>query len=223
MSSLTVYLGPEDKGIWLDSPLGTVGDRGTVTIDSETMTVIYGFGTTYLFVERGDGDSSRVGHVIGATVTASISSSGTSILGTGAGGATDANVTFTTPEAGTGPSVNVYGGDGGATGEGGSATLAGGYGRGTSEAASVQAYGGDADGVTAGRLAVYTAGAIGASGQALVSGGDNRAVWGGLTIAAGVPAGAPAGKFPIAFDTTAVTGGAYYWNGSAWVKFANLP
>jgi hypothetical protein len=63
----------------------------------------------------------------------------------------------------------------------------------------------------------------GVAGEALVAtgGGTPRVVYGGLTIAAGVPAGAPTGKLPIAIDTTAVTGGAYYWNGAAWVKFAN--
>lgn len=48
---------------------------------------------------------------------------------------------------------------------------------------------------------------------------------GGTTVvrtvrhAAGVPAGAPTGtELPIAFDSTAVTGGVYYWTGAAWVK-----
>lgn len=76
MSVLTVYLGLEDKGIWLDSPLGTVGDRGTITVDSEQMAVVYGFGTTYLFVERGDAETSHAPHQIGATVTASVGSGG---------------------------------------------------------------------------------------------------------------------------------------------------
>lgn len=40
-----------------------------------------------------------------------------------------------------------------------------------------------------------------------------------VRFAAGVPAGAPSGtELPIAFDSTAVTGGVYYWSGAAWVK-----
>lgn len=40
-----------------------------------------------------------------------------------------------------------------------------------------------------------------------------------VRFAAGVPAGAPAGtEIPVAFDSTAVTGGVYYWTGAAWVK-----
>ena len=40
-----------------------------------------------------------------------------------------------------------------------------------------------------------------------------------VRFAAGVPAGAPATtELPIAFDSTAVTGGVYYWTGAAWVK-----
>ena len=40
-----------------------------------------------------------------------------------------------------------------------------------------------------------------------------------VRFAAGVPSGAPTGtEIPIAFDSTAVSGGVYYWTGSAWVK-----
>lgn len=40
---------------------------------------------------------------------------------------------------------------------------------------------------------------------------------------AGVPAGAPTTtELPLAYDTTAVTGGFYYWNGAAWVKVATI-
>lgn len=40
-----------------------------------------------------------------------------------------------------------------------------------------------------------------------------------VRFAAGVPSGAPTGtELPIAFDSTAVTGGVYYWTGAAWVK-----
>lgn len=45
---------------------------------------------------------------------------------------------------------------------------------------------------------------------------------GGVIVASGVPSGAPAGKLPFAYDTTAVTGGFYFWNGSAWVKVATI-
>lgn len=44
--------------------------------------------------------------------------------------------------------------------------------------------------------------------------------------AAGVPAGAPnfaGGELPIAFDSTAVTGGMYFWDGAAWVKASTIP
>ena len=49
---------------------------------------------------------------------------------------------------------------------------------------------------------------------------------GTLTVrtAAGVPAGAPTGlELPIAFDSTATTGGLYVWSGSAWVLAAPIP
>ena len=40
-----------------------------------------------------------------------------------------------------------------------------------------------------------------------------------VRFAAGVPSGAPTTtELPIAFDSTAVTGGVYYWTGAAWVK-----
>lgn len=42
--------------------------------------------------------------------------------------------------------------------------------------------------------------------------------------AAGVPSGAPTGtELPIAFDTTASTGGLYVWSGAAWVKASTIP
>lgn len=42
--------------------------------------------------------------------------------------------------------------------------------------------------------------------------------------AAGVPAGAPAyPELPLAVDSTAVTGGLYYWTGAAWAKIADIP
>lgn len=45
-----------------------------------------------------------------------------------------------------------------------------------------------------------------------------------VRTAAGVPTGAPSGtELPIAFDTTATTGGLYCWSGSAWVYAAPIP
>lgn len=45
-----------------------------------------------------------------------------------------------------------------------------------------------------------------------------------VRTAAGVPAGAPSGsELPIAFDTTAVSGGLYVWTGAAWVLAAPIP
>jgi hypothetical protein len=45
-----------------------------------------------------------------------------------------------------------------------------------------------------------------------------------IRSAAGVPTGAPAGtELPIAFDTTATTGGLYVWTGAAWVKASTIP
>ncbi len=45
-----------------------------------------------------------------------------------------------------------------------------------------------------------------------------------VRTAAGVPSGAPTGtELPIAFDTTAVSGGLYAWNGAAWVQASVIP
>lgn len=46
-----------------------------------------------------------------------------------------------------------------------------------------------------------------------------------LTVrsAAGVPAGAPTTtELPLAYDSTAVTGGFYFWTGAAWTKVATI-
>lgn len=44
-----------------------------------------------------------------------------------------------------------------------------------------------------------------------------------VRVGAGVPAGAPTGaELPLAYDTTAVTGGFYFWNTAAWVKVATI-
>jgi hypothetical protein len=75
-----------------------------------------------------------------------------------------------------------------------------------------------------GRVKALSNGTNGAVGEVLVPDGLGLGdlVFGGLIIAAGVPAGAPDGKLPIAIDTTAVTGGIYGWNGAAWVKAATI-
>lgn len=82
---------------------------------------------------------------------------------------------------------------------------------------------GDPDGGgDAGVLQLYTGGAYGAAGEAAVSNGSFGVGWGGVIVAAGVPSGAPAGMLPFAYDTTAVSGGFYFWNGAAWVKIATI-
>ena len=44
-----------------------------------------------------------------------------------------------------------------------------------------------------------------------------------IRSAAEVPSGAPTGtEMPLAYDTTAVTGGTYIWIGAAWVKIATI-
>lgn len=73
-----------------------------------------------------------------------------------------------------------------------------------------------------GRVAVSTRGVGGQSGQALVSDGAGALIYGGVSVGAGVPGGAPAGSLPFAFDTTPVSGGFYFWNGAAWVKIAAI-
>lgn len=46
----------------------------------------------------------------------------------------------------------------------------------------------------------------------------------GARVGAGVPAGAPtAAELPIAVDTTPATGGAYVWDGAAWVQVSSIP
>lgn len=45
-----------------------------------------------------------------------------------------------------------------------------------------------------------------------------------IRAAAGVPAGAPSGsELPVAVDTTATSGGLYYWTGAAWVQISVIP
>lgn len=43
-----------------------------------------------------------------------------------------------------------------------------------------------------------------------------------IQIAAGVPSGAPT-SLPFAFDSTAVTGGLYIWDGTVWVQVSVIP
>ena len=53
---------------------------------------------------------------------------------------------------------------------------------------------------------------------------ETDATWITLRMAAEVPSGAPSGtEMKFAIDTTAVTGGLYYWNGSAWVLIVTIP
>ena len=53
---------------------------------------------------------------------------------------------------------------------------------------------------------------------------ETDATWVTLRMGAGVPSGAPSGtEMKFAIDTTAVTGGLYYWNGSAWVLIVTIP
>ena len=61
---------------------------------------------------------------------------------------------------------------------------------------------------------------LGAAGTIMTSGGTN-ARWSIVQSAASVPAGTPTGN-GFAYDSTAVTGGFYFWNGAAWVKVATI-
>jgi len=69
MASLTVYLGTEDRDIWLDSTLGAVGNEGILTIESEDMAVISGAGSRHFIVDRGAKGTDKDAHAIGTTVT----------------------------------------------------------------------------------------------------------------------------------------------------------
>lgn len=125
---------------------------------------------------------------------------------------------------GQGAPAIMQAGDGLAGESGGDAALHSGYGdaENTGDQSIIAARAGVGPGYL-GAVDIYTAGSSGTSGQALVSDGSSRTAWGGIyAIASGVPSGAPVGKLPIAVDTTAVTGGIYVWNGSAWVKAASV-
>jgi hypothetical protein len=117
----------------------------------------------------------------------------------------------------------LRGGSPGASASGGRVTLEGGAGDNfSSNGAFILVGGGNGDGVTHGRLRVITNNSGGAAGQAIVSDGANYTVFGGVRVAAGVPVAAPDGVLPFAYDTTAATGGFYFWNGAAWVKIATI-
>lgn len=123
--------------------------------------------------------------------------------------------------SGDGGSVTVTGGNGAAGKSGGQLSIRGGNGDdGNDDAASMLLNGGDGVGGD-GKALLFTAGSAGEAGQALVSDGAAFLKYGGVQTAAGVPVGAPTG-LPFAYDTTAVTGGFYYWNGAAWVKVATI-
>jgi hypothetical protein len=81
--------------------------------------------------------------------------------------------------------------------------------------------------ITAPKLVTIAAGVSGTAGQFLGSGptaGDTVWLTPLVRHAAGVPSGAPtAGELPLAFDSTAVSGGMYFWDGSAWVKASTIP
>lgn len=124
--------------------------------------------------------------------------------------------------AAPGGGVVVIGGTGDTADAGGNVELIGGTGdAGNDQGAEIALYGGVGDG-NPGRASLTTDGSLGASGQALVSDGSSQLVYGGVISAAGVPSGAPDGSLPFAYDTTAITGGFYFWNGSSWVKIATI-
>lgn len=107
----------------------------------------------------------------------------------------------------------------GAGNSGGNASIRGGEADG-GDGAAFLALG--ADDTNPGLAFVRASGSQGVGGQALVSDNGGGTVWGGVPSAAGVPSGAPVGTLPFAYNTTAVTGGFYFWNGAAWVKVATI-
>lgn len=128
-------------------------------------------------------------------------------------GSLGARVEATAAAPDTGGSVSASAGDAGVGGGVGAAlTLVGGAGA--------------VDGVA--RLRTIDPGGAnttGAAGDFLWPDGVTGLVLGPPIVraAAGVPAGAPiAGELPIAVDTTAVTGGVYFWTGAAWVQAATI-
>jgi hypothetical protein len=72
---------------------------------------------------------------------------------------------------------------------------------------------------------IWSALAPGSAGKVLAMGAGTPG-WVQQTVrsAAGVPSGAPSGaELPLAFDSTATTGGLYIWSGAAWVKVSTIP
>lgn len=79
---------------------------------------------------------------------------------------------------------------------------------------------------TGGALEIKIDGDVGAAGQFVGVGVEGTALWQTPLVrhAAGVPTGAPGvAELPFAFDSTAVTGGLYFWDGAAWVKCSTIP
>lgn len=241
MSVLTTTIGTQDTVLLLDTPLANAGPYPwPMQIDSETVHVTGGRGTRELSVSRGMEGTTPAAHSIGATVAAPASGGGlptgwtedgadpANVATNGArvkGDLTTVNGTALELQAGLGATAYLYGAIGGAAAAGGEVAIIGGGGdQGAQDAAELRVDGGGAS--IPGKLQVYTAGSAGAAGQALVGSGGSgsaaRTVWGSIIVAAGVPSGAPDGKLPIAYDTTAVSGGTYLWNGSDWVKVATI-
>lgn len=160
--------------------------------------------------------------VLGATPTlAEVLVAGNDPGGTAIEGAPSASTSGAVVNVQPGASggwFNALGGNNAAgSGDGGTAEIVGGASA-SYNGASVAA--GGATPAGHGRASVYTNDSDGNPGQVLTSDGT-YATWKGVQVAAAVPSGAPTGN-GFAYDTTAVTGGFYFWNGSAWVKVANI-
>jgi hypothetical protein len=139
----------------------------------------------------------------GGPLTQDLLTNSASLIGGNDGSVTNAIVQVNQGGGNQGGSVDIVGGQSGGF-DGGHVFL---------EGATVAADG---------KVGVHTGPSWGAAGQALVSDGSQRLIYGGVQIAAAVPMGAPTG-LPLAFDSTAVTGGLYVWNGAAWVKVSTIP
>jgi hypothetical protein len=140
-------------------------------------------------------------------------------------------ITITTGpgDSAIGGNITITSGTGGTGASGGDITLQSGYGsEGLYAPAYVSIRGGDGPNTGAGQVEINSFGQNGNAGEVLVSSGNatthsnNGVAWGGVITAAGAPSGQPDAMLPFAFDTTAVTGGFYYWNGSSWVKIATI-
>lgn len=72
MAVLDGDIGTDTLDLWLDVPLGNVGDVARyITVESEDMFVLVGLGTTHLLVQRGENATDQVPHVRGTSVTLS--------------------------------------------------------------------------------------------------------------------------------------------------------